>query len=70
MLIFGGSKFKEQEPNDKEYTDKCLLLTISATANHFTLTHLPGCKLREPDKFFGNMQASLDINKNTVTVIG
>ena len=55
MLIFGGSKFKEREPNENEYNDMCLALSISPEADKYELRHLPGAKLRCPDKFFGNM---------------
>ena len=55
MLIFGGSKFKEKEPNEDEYTDMCFALSIAPEANKYELKYLPGARLRCPDKFFGNM---------------
>ena len=30
MLIFGGSKWKDREPNENEHSDRCLMLTIPA----------------------------------------
>ena len=30
MLIFGGSKWKDREPNENEHSDRCLLLIIPA----------------------------------------
>ena len=62
MLIFGGSKFKEREPNENEYTDLCLTLRIAPQGNKYELRYLPGAKLRCADKFFGNMQTRVDIN--------
>jgi len=52
MLVFGGSKFKDREPNEHEYSDMCLVLTVPAEADRFTLRYLPGARLRTPDKFF------------------
>ena len=62
ILIFGGSKFREREPNDDEYSDMCLSLTIDPVADKYELKYLPGAKLRIPDKFFGNMQTRIDVN--------
>ena len=70
MLIFGGSKFKEREPNDCERSDLCLVLSIPAEADKYTLEYLPGARLKTADKFFSNMQTRIDANHNTVTVIG
>ena len=76
LLIFGGSKWVDREPNPDEYSDKCFLLTIdpdpaSDTApNTFSMKYLPGASLRCPDKFLSNMQVKCDINQNTVTVLG
>ena len=44
MLIFGGSKWKDREPNENGYTDKCLMLTIPAggRSNTYQLEYLPG----------------------------
>lgn len=70
MLVFGGSRWKDREPNDQEYSDLCLMLSIPPEADHYELKYLPGAKLRVPDKFFGNMQTRVDANQNTVTVIG
>ena len=55
MLIFGGSRFKEREPNENEYTDMCLTLSVSPEADKYELKYLPGARLRCPDKFWGNM---------------
>ena len=30
MLIFGGSKWKDREPNENEHSDRCLMLIIPA----------------------------------------
>lgn len=46
MLVFGGSTFKDREPNPDEFDDKCYLLTIRANSDTFILKHLPGAKLR------------------------
>ena len=70
MLVFGGSKFVEREPNDQEYNDMCLMLTVNPSNSTYTLRHMPGAKLKCPDKFFSNMQVRCDINHNTITVIG
>ena len=70
MLVFGGSKFAEREPNLDEFGDMCILLRIEPEADSYELEYLPGAKLRCPDKFFGNMQTRVDSNLNTVTVIG
>ena len=74
LLIFGGTKWVDREPNPDEFNDQCLLLTIdpasSKNPNTFTLQHLPGASLRCPDKFYANMQVRCDVNQNTVTVIG
>ena len=45
MLIFGGSKFKEREPNENEYADKCFVLSVSPQADTYQLKYLPGAKL-------------------------
>lgn len=70
LLVFGGSRFKDREPNNEEYTDMCLMLTIYADSDMYELKHLPGAKLQVPDKFYGNMVTRCDANSNTVTVIG
>ena len=70
MLVFGGSQFKDREPNEHEFSDMCLMLTIASHSDTYQLKHLPGARLRCPDKFFANMQMHCDINKNTVTVLG
>ena len=67
LLIFGGTKWVDREPNPDEYSDQCCLLTIdpessSTGPNTFTLRHLPGATLRCPDKFYGNMQVRCDVN--------
>jgi hypothetical protein len=53
--VFGGAKFKENEPNEDNFSDMCLLLTITSGTDMYELKYLPGAKLRCPDKFFGNM---------------
>jgi len=70
ILVFGGSCFKDREPNPNETDDKCYVLTIPPTGDTFTLKYLPGAKLRVDDKFFGNMHTRIDANKNTVTIFG
>ena len=70
MLVFGGSKFKDREPNEDEFSDMTLMLTIPPKSSTYTLKCLPGAKMRCPDKFFSNMHVKCDLNKNTVTVIG
>ena len=70
MLVFGGTKFKDREPNDSEFSNTCLLLSIAPDSNFYTLKYLPGAKLRSADKFFNNMQTHCDMNLNTVTVVG
>lgn len=70
LLVFGGSRFKDREPNGEEYSDICVLLTIHPDSDLYELKLLPGAKLHTPDKFFGNMQARCDVNQNTVTVFG
>ncbi len=70
MLVFGGTQFRDREPNDKEYTAQCFLLTIEPRSSTYQLKILPGAKLRCADKFIYNMQTHCDINLNTVTVIG
>lgn len=75
LLVFGGSKFAEREPNPHEMTSTCLLLSIWSGADDseehwYELTYLPKATLRTPDKFFGNMQMRCDANHNTVTIMG
>ena len=70
MLIFGGTKFKEREPNENERSDMCFVLSVMPDGANYELQYLPGAKLRCPDKFFGNMQTRCDVNQNTVTVFG
>ena len=64
MLVFGGSKFKDREPNENEFTDMCLMLSIPAGRQQttYSLKHMPGAKLRCPDKFYSNMQTQCDLN--------
>ena len=62
LLVFGGARFKEREPNEDDFTDMCLMLTITSGSDMYELKYLPGAKLRCPDKFFGNMQARCDLN--------
>ena len=70
LLIFGGSKFREREPNNDYLNDMCCKLSIRPKADTYSLTYLPGARLKCPDTFFSNMNVRCDINKNTVTVIG
>ena len=70
ILIFGGSKFKDREPNFQEFNDRTFVLTIPPQGDNFHLKYLPGAKLRCEDKFFGNMHTKIDANKNTVTIFG
>ena len=46
LLIFGGTTFKDQEPNEREVDDKSFMLTIPPGANTYTLKYLPGAQLR------------------------
>ena len=68
--MFGGTTFKDREPNLKEFDDRCYILTIPPNSKTFYFKYLPGAKLRQPDKFFGNMHTRIDANKNTVTIFG
>ena len=47
ILIFGGSKFKDREPNLNEYNDKTYVLTIPPEGTNFHMKYLPGAKLRQ-----------------------
>ena len=64
MLVFGGSRFKDREPNENELTDICLMLSIPAGKHQttYSIKYMPGAKLRCPDKFFNNMQTQCDLN--------
>ena len=70
FLVFGGTRFKEREPNANEYSNRCIKLTIKPNSDTYELTYLPGAKLACPDKFFNNMQVKCDLNQNIVTVLG
>ena len=55
LLVLGGSRFKDRDPNDFDHTNECLMLSIYPNRATYELKHLPGAKLRCPDKFCGNM---------------